>query len=88
MLGPQHTEPTGRSNFMGYSRSGPHRAARLLALREMLFVRAYTAAELADRLGVSQRTIYRDLVDLQLWPLNIALSRCDGRWRAFDPRLN
>ncbi len=73
---------------MGYSRSGPHRAARLLALREMLFVRAYTAAELAERCGVSERTIYRDLLDLQIPPLNVALQCCDGRWRAFDPRQN
>lgn len=73
---------------MRRSASGPCRAARLLMLRDLLHSRGYTVAELAEICGVSDRTIYRDFLDLQIYPLNVALLRCDGRWRAFDPRKN
>jgi len=46
-------------------------------------------AELARICGTSERTIRRDLLDLELPPLNVALLRTnDGRYQAFDPNMN
>ncbi len=65
------------------------RAVRLVFLRDLLHERPYTIAQLARLTGVSERTIYRDLCDLQLSPLNVALMVVEGnRWVAFDPRAN
>lgn len=68
---------------------GAKRAVRLVCLRDLLFRRPYSVAELARICGTSERTIRRDLLDLELPPLNVALLRTnDGRYQAFDPNMN
>ena len=42
-----------------------NRRGRLGQIMQALRERAYTTAELAERFGVSQRTIQRDLLDIQ-----------------------
>ena len=61
------------------------RAVRLLRIIELLRERAHTTDELADRLRVSQRTIQRDLADLQGDPLYAPLV-CQTRqtWRVCE----
>ena len=49
------------------------RAARLVAMRDLLSRRPMTVAELVSRFGVSERTIYYDLQDLQLAPIDFPL---------------
>jgi predicted DNA-binding transcriptional regulator YafY len=57
------------------------KAVRLLWLRDCLLAgNQHTASELAQRLGVSQRTIQRDLEDLQAEPLRVPLVRDGWRW--------
>ena len=41
------------------------RATRLLLIIQLLRDRPYTCEEIAERCGVSERTIRRDLLDLQ-----------------------
>lgn len=59
-----------------------NKAVRLVYLRDQFVAGSrYTARELSDRLGVSQRTIERDLLDLQSEPLRVPLIRdIDWRW--------
>ncbi|HPL30075.1 MAG TPA: HTH domain-containing protein [Anaerolineae bacterium] len=45
------------------------RAVRLMAMRDLLSERPVTVSELARRFGVSARTVYYDLQDLQLAPI-------------------
>lgn len=49
------------------------RAARLLALRDMLYRAPHTVEQMAAESGVSKRTIYNDLIDLQIPPLSVPL---------------
>lgn len=58
------------------------RAARLVYVRDLLLEAPRTISQLAALCGVQERTIYRDLVDLQVPPLNVPLA-CgnDGYWR-------
>ena len=58
------------------------RSVRLLAIVRLLNERGYTTRELADRLGISGRTIQQDLQDLRDDPLYVQL-RQDVRyeWR-------
>ena len=59
------------------------RAIRLIMLIHLLSDRSWRATELARRLEVSRRTIYRDLADLQDEPLRVPLVVEDGQWRLF-----
>jgi len=45
------------------------RAFRLIELMRLLNQRCYTTEELAEHFGVSERTIQRDLLDIQGEPL-------------------
>ena len=58
------------------------RSVRLVTIVRLLNDRAYTTRELAERLGVAERTIQQDLRDLRDDPLYIQL-RQDVRyeWR-------
>lgn len=50
------------------------RAVRLIALMQLFEQRGtWSSAELAERMGVTQRTIQRDLLDLQSYPLYFPL---------------
>ena len=55
------------------------RAVRLMAMRDMLSARPTTIAELQQRFGVSRSTIYLDLQDLQLAPIEFPLC-CVQLW--------
>ena len=46
--------------------------------------RGFTTAELARRCGVTQRTIQRDLLDLQEEPLRLPLLEEDGRYKVLQ----
>lgn len=61
------------------------RAQRLVAIRDMLAERAYTAEELAREFEVDRDTICRDLVDLQIPPLNVSLAAEGGKWMMRTP---
>lgn len=57
------------------------RAVRLRALEKMLREGPRYTYSLASELGVDERTIKRDLVDLQIPPLCVPLAvDADGRW--------
>lgn len=57
------------------------RAVRLVHLRDQFLAGSrHTARDLAQRYGVSQRTIERDLLDLQSEPLRVPLVQ-DIEWR-------
>jgi len=60
------------------------RAIRLLAIAFALRERPYTARELGERFGVSQRSIERDLEDLQAEPLRLPLMQEKWEWRRID----
>ena len=65
------------------------RAARLLAMLRLLACtsQGMTADELARALGVSVRTINRDLAALQDEPLRAPIYQDTGyRWRLLGPR--
>ena len=49
------------------------RSVRLTAMRDLLSQRPVTVPELAKLFGVSERTVYYDLQDLPLAPLNFPL---------------
>ena len=51
------------------------RAVRLIYLRDLLIAKPYTTEELAELCSVSERTIYRDLADLQDDPLRAPVYR-------------
>lgn len=60
------------------------RALRLVALQTLFYQRpaGYRASELAQQFGVSQRTLNRDLVELQGYPFWLPLVQdSDWRWR-------
>lgn len=61
-----------------------NKAERLVMLRDMLRDgKAFTVAELSDRLGVHQATIYRDLLTLDVI-LGVPLERTiEVRWRVW-----
>lgn len=62
------------------------RAMRLLRLLDLLRERGWTTQELAERFGVSQRTIQRDILDLQGHPVYAPLiTRTETRWRILCP---
>ncbi len=64
------------------------RAVRLMRLVELLEARPWRSSELARELGVSQRTINRDLLDLQSEPLRKPLV-CDGwEWFMWRPEMD
>lgn len=57
------------------------RAVRLLSLRDALYREPHTVQQLAAMANVSKRTIYNDLIDLQIPPLSTPLLVDDcGRW--------
>jgi len=60
------------------------RALRLIEMIRMLEARSWSKQEMGDRLGVSLRTIERDLLDLQSEPLYVPLVEQSGRWRVLD----
>jgi len=61
------------------------RAARLVQLIFLLRDRPRKVGELAEMCGVSERTIHRDLLELQLEPLRVPLVRLPGgRWAVLD----
>ena len=59
------------------------RALRIVQLRDMFYEKpsGYASAELAERLGVTQRSIERDLEALQDEPFRVPLVRERRRWR-------
>jgi predicted DNA-binding transcriptional regulator YafY len=61
------------------------RTVRLLLLEEILRDGWYTTAELANRLRVTQRTVQRDIADLEAAPLRRPLT-VDGQGRYHIPR--
>jgi predicted DNA-binding transcriptional regulator YafY len=64
--------------------SAVSRAVRLLALLRLLGAHpaGLTTREIAERLGVSPRTVQRDLIEVQAEPLYAPLWQDDGyRWR-------
>jgi predicted DNA-binding transcriptional regulator YafY len=60
------------------------KAIRLLMLCDMLCARSWTARELAMALGVSKRTIERDLLDLQGEPLSLPLMQEGWSYRRME----
>ena len=73
---------------MSKSNASGVRAARLMYIRYLLEEEPRTVAELARLCEVRERTIYFDLVTLQIPPLNVPLQTDEnGRWhiiRFFD----
>jgi predicted DNA-binding transcriptional regulator YafY len=59
------------------------RAARLHVMARLLRARSRTAEELADLMGVSLRTIQRDLMTLQTAPFYMPLVR-EVRWSVME----
>lgn len=57
------------------------RAVRLMAMRDVLSTRPVTVADLQAAFDVSRATIYRDLQDLQLAPIEFPLC-CVQLWAA------
>ncbi|MGI6376445.1 MAG: hypothetical protein GX601_06790 [Anaerolineales bacterium] len=61
------------------------RAARLVLLRDALQREPHTVRQLAALADVEQRTIYKDLIDLQLPPLSVPLQVDErGRWYVLE----
>lgn len=57
------------------------RAARLVYIRDLLMEEPHTIRQLAHLCDVQERTICRDLVTLQIPPINLPLwSDDDGYW--------
>jgi len=65
--------------------NGVSRAARLMRMAELLKARRWRSRELAQELGVSQRTISRDLLDLQSEPLRLPLACESWEWFMWRP---
>jgi hypothetical protein len=63
------------------------RAVRLVAIRDLVTTQPITPGALARRFGVHERTIYRDLQDLQLAPLCCEI-RCVQLWASPDVLSN
>jgi len=59
------------------------RAVRLMAMRDILLARPVTIDDLAERFGVHERTIYRDLQELQAEPLRLPLE-CHQLWASME----
>ena len=57
------------------------RAVRLIEMIRLLEERSWHKTELGERLGVSERTIERDLLAIQGEPLYVPLVRDGARWR-------
>lgn len=55
------------------------RAVRLILMRDWLSQRPMTILDMVERFGVSERTIYRDLDELQAEPLRVPL-QCRQLW--------
>jgi len=62
------------------------RAVRLMHIRDLLSEDPYSVQQLAELCDVSEDTIYRDLIDLQLEPLCLPLVVDGGKWRVFSWR--
>ena len=65
------------------------RAVRLIAMLQLIRVRpnGITSRQIAEQLGVSQRTVQRDLADVQDEPLRAPLWQDeDYRWRFVERR--
>ena len=61
------------------------RAVRLIEMIRLLRDRPLSSVDLAERFGVSQRTVQYDLMALQSWPMYVPLYRDDaGRWSILD----
>ena len=56
------------------------KALRLVRLMQLFEQRSWTRRELAEELGVSMRTIERDMADLRAEPFYVPLWYDDGRW--------
>jgi predicted DNA-binding transcriptional regulator YafY len=59
------------------------RAVRLVRMIQLLQRQSWRARELAEYFGVSHRTVNRDILDLQSWPLRVPLIEEGGRWQVF-----
>ena len=68
------------------TRGAACRAIRLITMIHLMRERSWCVPELAERLGVSTRTVWRDLATLQDEPLRVPLVTDDGRWRIFSRR--
>ena len=62
------------------------RAVRLVYIRDLLREKPRSVQELAEICGVTRKTIYVDLLDLQMDPLCLPLVVDCGRWRIMDWR--
>ncbi|HHX44614.1 MAG TPA: hypothetical protein GX714_11615 [Chloroflexi bacterium] len=62
------------------------RAVRLVYLYDLLKQEPQSIRDLALQCGVSNDTITRDLVDLQLAPMCLRLRALDGRWTVAEER--
>lgn len=59
-----------------------NRALRLMQIRDLLQGRGYTTAELAEKYGISERSILHDLSDLQGEPFYLPLEEIREKvWR-------
>ena len=67
-------------------KSSAVRAVRLMYIRDLLGERPRSVQELADMCGVTRKTIYADLLDLQMEPLSLPLVFDCGRWKIMDWR--
>ena len=70
---------------MNPTRQTEKRAARLMAIHIRLTEHSATVEQLATEFGVEPRTIYKDLIDLQIPPINAPLQVCDGYWCIMPP---
>ncbi len=59
------------------------RSVRLMSMRDLLSHELVTIDDLASRYGVSRRTVYNDLQDLQLAPISFQLT-CQQLWGSYE----
>lgn len=59
------------------------RAVRLIVMRDLLSERPLTVADMVERFGVAERTVYRDLQELQAEPLRFPLC-CEQMWASME----
>ena len=55
------------------------RCIRLMIMRDILSQRPVTVREIAERFAVTERTVYRDLAELQAEPLRFPVV-CEQLW--------